>query len=104
MMGIYKTYQSSCTMKEFCVSNDAPNLRQNVSGVKHLLPLLNTFYHNSVNFESTVHTTLPIRTASQGVSFAFKTFSNIPSMPINDAHPEGFSFYGIMKYPNLNVV
>lgn len=26
-------------------------------------------------FAATVHTTLPIRTASQGVSFAFTTFS-----------------------------
>ncbi len=29
---------------------------------------------NRITFASTVHTTLPIRTASQGVSFAFSTF------------------------------
>jgi hypothetical protein len=29
-------------------------------------------YHLSCKFTTTVHTTLPIRTASQGVSFAFK--------------------------------
>lgn len=29
--------------------------------------------HNCATFVATVHTTLPIRTASQGVSFAFNT-------------------------------
>lgn len=29
---------------------------------------------NCIIFAATVHTTLPIRTASQGVSFAFNTF------------------------------
>ena len=29
---------------------------------------------NCITFATTVHTTLPIRTASQGVSFAFNTF------------------------------
>jgi hypothetical protein len=29
---------------------------------------------NCITFAATVHTTLPIRTASQGVSFAFNTF------------------------------
>jgi|GEM_PF-4377679 len=28
--------------------------------------------YKSINFAITVHTTLPIRTASQGVSFAFR--------------------------------
>jgi len=31
---------------------------------------------NCITFAPTVHTTLPIRTASQGVSFAFMTFQN----------------------------
>lgn len=44
-------------------------------------------------FVSTVLATLPIRTASQGESFAFKRFltqNNIPSTPLFDAHLGGF--------------
>ncbi|MDF2450430.1 MAG: hypothetical protein K0R26_2934 [Bacteroidota bacterium] len=47
---------------------------------------------NSLTFVSTVLATLPIRTASQGESFAFITFLNTPLLPINDAHFRGFFF------------
>lgn len=44
-----------------------------------------------VIFVSTVLATLPIRTASQGESFALITiFKNTPPMPLNDAHLGGF--------------
>ncbi len=46
-------------------------------------------------FVPTVLATLPIRTASQGESFAFNSFlfqNNTPSTPLNNAHMEGFLF------------
>ena len=49
-------------------------------------------------FVSTVLATLPIRTASQGESFkrySFLTHHNTPSMPLSDAHLEGFFFYNL---------
>jgi hypothetical protein len=39
-----------------------------------------------ITFAPTVHTTLPIRTASQGVSFAFITFRNAVALPLHNAH------------------
>ncbi|SHJ61970.1 hypothetical protein SAMN04488028_101694 [Reichenbachiella agariperforans] len=40
-------------------------------------------------FASTVHAALPVRSASQGVSFK----DNIPSLPLSDAHLGGFFVY-----------
>lgn len=56
--------------------------------VKHinlLLPFLSVKFKCST-FAPTVHTTLPIRTASQGVSFAFITFRNAVALPLHNAH------------------
>jgi len=58
--------------------------------VKNSLHIVNRLSRNSVTFVSTVLATLPVRTASQGESFAFKTFSNTPSLPLFDAHLGGF--------------
>ena len=41
---------------------------------------------NCITFAPTVHTTLPIRTASQGVSFAFITFRHSVALPLHNAH------------------
>lgn len=44
------------------------------------------FFRNSSMFVATVHTTLPIRTASQGVSFAFIACHNVVALPLFNAH------------------
>lgn len=68
---------------------------------KVYMELYNKMYINLVNnltFVLTVLATLPIRTASQGESFALessKTNNNTPSMPLSDAHLGGFFFLGL---------
>ena len=50
---------------------------------------------NYITFVPTVLATLPIRTASQGESFAFNGLliqNNTPSLPFLDAHLGGFFF------------
>lgn len=56
------------------------------------MKVFNKVFNNCTTFVPIVHTTLPIRTASQGVSFAF-TKNNTPSLPLRNAHWEGFLFY-----------
>jgi len=48
-------------------------------------------------FAPTVHTTLPIRTASQGVSFAFITFYNAVALPLHNAPMQPF-FYDSTRF------
>ncbi len=67
-------------------------LNLNVSHLRQMMAVMNEFYTDPVIFASTVLATLPTRTASQGESFVFKTFSNTPPMPISEAHLGGFFF------------
>lgn len=53
------------------------------------------YFIKSCTFEITVLATLPVRSASQGESFAFNTFilkNNTPPMPLKEAHSGGFFF------------
>ncbi len=52
---------------------------------------------NSNTFASTVPVLLPVRSAC-GSFFLNKTLNNTPSMPLCDAHLEGFFFYNKFYY------
>lgn len=68
--------------------------QHNTHNIVHILILC-------ITFVPTVHTTLPIRTASQGVSFAFITFRNAVALPLHNAHYAAL-FYTIV--PALHTV
>lgn len=52
--------------------------------------------HNCVTFAATVPVLLPVRSAC-GSFFLSKTHNNTPSMPLCDAHLEGFFVYAKSK-------
>lgn len=69
-----------------------------IFNIKNLLGLL-VIQKKVAKFVLTVLATLPIRTASQGESFALITIlKNTPPMPLSDAHLGGFLFLNLLIF------